>query len=583
MKIMIVEDDPRSLAPLEKTLRQTEPALVTACTGAEAWNQYAIHQPRIVVTDWLLPEISGLELCQRIRKHALDTYTYLIIMAAKDNKEDVLAAFDAGVDDFMAKPFDVRELQARINTGKRIIELEDKHQSIHRTLISSRNKFRTVFDALTEEIISVDCEMKIVSMNKSALSTRKGSFQAHINKPCCSLSEEPQSISCRNVIGDLVQKAFATQTKQFFIDRFQDEKGNAVIKEHTALPVMDDDGRVMTVTVVSRDVTESHQRNEEIKNLNEKLRKISSELIKKNLKLEKALENLERTQAQMLRSEKMASIGQLAAGVAHEINNPTGFVSSNLQTLSDYQQDFSQLIEEYQQLKTTLRGLPADQLPQSVSDLLTQVETTEENVDIAYIKEDVNDLISDCREGTERIKKIVQDLKHFAHPGEDKLKETDINSGIVSTLNVAKNELKYKATIVKDLGQVPIIQAHPQQLNQVFMNILVNAAQAIEKTGEIHITTATVDGMVEIRISDTGCGIPKENLNKIFDPFFTTKDVGKGTGLGMNIAYNIINKHDGDIQVESELGKGTTFIMRLPVLLPSEEFANIPGDNEGLA
>ena len=344
-----------------------------------------------MLTDWMLPEMSGIDLCQKIRQSKTPGYSYIIIMTAKRSKEDALAAFDAGADDYVSKPYDIRELQARMNTGKRIIQLEDTHQA-----------------------------------------------------------------------------------------------------------------------------------------LQQKLTKISSELIKKNVKLESALKNLERTQTQMLQSEKMASIGQLAAGVAHEINNPTGFVSSNLKTLGDYQHDINQLLGDYQKLKTALKNLPEKQLPADINELILRAEATEQDVDIEYIQEDVDDLIGDCREGTERIKKIVEDLKHFAHPGENKMKETDINSGIESTLNVVYNELKYKATIVKELGDVPIINAYPQQLNQVFMNILVNAAQAIEKTGEIKIVTDTVDGMAEIRISDTGCGIPEENINKIFDPFFTTKEVGKG-------------------------------------------------------
>jgi signal transduction histidine kinase len=179
--------------------------------------------------------------------------------------------------------------------------------------------------------------------------------------------------------------------------------------------------------------------------------------------------------------------------------------------------------------------------------------------------EDVTDLIGDCREGTDRIKKIVLDLKDFAHPGEDKIQTLDINNGLESTLNVANNEIKYKATVQKDFGEIPAIKGYPQQLNQVFMNILVNAAQAIEKKGEITIRTSQVDDQVEVRISDTGSGIPEENLQKIFDPFFTTKDVGKGTGLGMNIAYNIVKKHHGTIAVASQVGKGTTFTIRLPV------------------
>ncbi|TSA55889.1 MAG: GHKL domain-containing protein, partial [Planctomycetaceae bacterium] len=156
-------------------------------------------------------------------------------------------------------------------------------------------------------------------------------------------------------------------------------------------------------------------------------------------------------------------------------------------------------------------------------------------------------------------------LKDFAHPGEGKLKYAQINENIDSTLNVIWNELKYKATVTKDYGKLPEVECYPQQLNQVFMNILVNAAQSIEEKGEIDISTRAFDENIEIKISDTGSGIPEENLTKIFDPFFTTKDIGKGTGLGLNVAYNIIESHNGTIEVESETGKGTTFTIRIPV------------------
>ncbi len=579
MKIMLVEDDPVSLALLVKSLSKIETDLVKARNGVDGWKLFKQQQPRIVISDWMLPETSGLELCKRIRACPQDSYTYIIIMTAKDNKEDVLAAFDAGADDYIAKPYDLRELHARMNTGKRIIQLEDNHQTMHRTLINSRNKIRTVFDALPQEIISVDKEMKIASMNRAALASHEGRYETHINQPLGTNPENVDASACGRTLKEMVQKTFETEKLQFFLDQFKDKEGNEVIMERTALPVLDENGMIQNITVVSRNITETHQRNEEIKRLNQRLQKASSELMKKNAKLEKTLDNLERTQTQMLQSEKMASIGQLAAGVAHEINNPTGFVSSNIKTLGDYQQDMNDLIEKYQELKDSLKKVPDGQLPEKISELLAEVEETEEDVDIAFIQEDVGELIGDCREGTERIKKIVNDLKHFAHPGEDKMKETDINAGIQSTLNVVKNELKYKATVIKELGDIPIIHAYPQQLNQVFMNILVNAAHAIEKTGEIRIVTKEVDGMAEVRISDTGCGIAEENLHKIFDPFFTTKDVGKGTGLGMNIAYNIINKHNGDIRVESTVGVGTTFIIQLPQNTEMKETIVMAGED----
>ncbi|BBO91681.1 response regulator [Desulfosarcina ovata] len=571
MKVMLVEDDPVSLALLKKALGKSDPNVITARNGAEAWERFTSEQPRVVISDWMLPSMSGIELCRKIRAEKTKGYTYIIIMTAKDQKEDVLAAFDAGADDYVAKPYDIREMNARANTGKRIIQLEDTHQALQQKLIISRTKVRTVFDALPEEIISVDRKIRLDSINKAALKIMKGSYSEIIGKPCCQLLEESESDFYENTIKQMVQDGFKTRKTSTTLDRYKDANSQEIIKERTIIPVTREDGAVQTVTIVSRDITEAHQHSEEIRALNQKLKKISSELIKKNLTLESTLKNLERTQAQMAQSEKMASIGQLAAGVAHEINNPTGFVSSNLKTLGDYQTDMNRLIEEYQSLKTGLKTLPFGSLPESISAMIAKLEATETEIDIEFIQDDVNELIDDCREGTERIKKIVEDLKHFAHPGEDRMTETDINKGLESTLNVVYNEIKYKATVVKEFDDVPVVYGFPQQLNQVFMNILVNAAQAIEKSGRITIKTGQVDQMVEVRISDTGCGIDATHLPRIFDPFFTTKDVGKGTGLGMNIAYNIIKKHNGDIRVESAKGKGTTFIIRLPIY-------NEPGD-----
>ena len=280
----------------------------------------------------------------------------------------------------------------------------------------------------------------------------------------------------------------------------------------------------------------------------------------------KIAEYTKKLELEVIHSEKMASIGQLAAGVAHEINNPIGFVSSNLKTLSDYIEDISGLSKEYRKLVGGLKqdsdadgGLP------DVSGQVKRITALEEEIDIDFLLNDISELIEESRDGTERIKKIVQDLKDFAHPGEDKPKFADINKNMDSTVNVVRNELKYKADIAKDYGDLPQVQCYPQLLNQVFMNLLVNAAQSIEERGEIKIITRADNGYVEIKISDTGSGIPKENLSRIFDPFFTTKDVGKGTGLGLNVAHNIIKKHHGTIVVESNVGTGTTFTIKIPV------------------
>lgn len=271
-------------------------------------------------------------------------------------------------------------------------------------------------------------------------------------------------------------------------------------------------------------------------------------------------------EVQVLQSEKMAAVGQLAAGVAHEINNPVGFVNSNLHTLKTYLEEIHQLVAHYQDLHSDLKVVVSDGFEDnSIATQMNAIDELATQIDLEYILKDGPALILESLEGADRIKNIVLDLKNFAHPGEQDGRPTDINRSIESTLNIVWNELKYHAIVTKEFAVLPEIFVHPQQINQVFMNLLVNAAQAIEDKGEIKIRTSVDDGFVMIRISDTGSGIPQKHLAKIFDPFFTTKLVGKGTGLGLNVSYNIIQKHNGTIAVDSEVGKGTTFTVRLPM------------------
>lgn len=272
------------------------------------------------------------------------------------------------------------------------------------------------------------------------------------------------------------------------------------------------------------------------------------------------MKEIQQVQIQLLQSEKMAAIGQLATGIAHEINNPVGFVTSNLGTLDNYKQDILEILDAYAALEDACAPDEA---------ALLKIRALKQQKDIGFIRTDIGQLIKESRNGMARVAKIVIDLKDFAHAGNKEWLWADLNSGLDSTLNIVWNEIKYHCTLNKAYGDLPKVYCIPSQINQVLMNLLVNAAQAIPEKGEITLRTGQMGDEVFIAISDTGGGIPAENLSRIFEPFFTTKPVGKGTGLGLAISSDIVRNHGGRIEVESTVGKGTTFTVWLPVSPPA--------------
>lgn len=285
----------------------------------------------------------------------------------------------------------------------------------------------------------------------------------------------------------------------------------------------------------------------------EYLLQIKKTMEEKNRELETALQEIERAQTQIIQQEKMASIGQIAAGVAHEINNPVGYIMSNLSSLQKYFSRLTGFIE-------IQSGMITDK---ELQDRLAE-QRKANKLDI--IIADSANLIRESIDGAERIKKIVQDLKGFSRSEDNERNTADIIAGIESTLNIVWSELKYKVTLNRDYGEIPLVNCNIGQLNQVFMNLIVNASHAIEQQGNITIRIWHEGENVFVSISDTGCGIEPEKLGKIFEPFFTTKEIGKGTGLGLSIANDIIRNHNGEITVSSEIGTGTTFTVRLPII-----------------
>ncbi|HLT14841.1 MAG TPA: ATP-binding protein [Marinobacter sp.] len=265
-------------------------------------------------------------------------------------------------------------------------------------------------------------------------------------------------------------------------------------------------------------------------------------------------EKLEQANRQLLQSEKLAAIGQLAAGVAHEINNPVGYVYSNLQSLESYLNDLFRLTDAVDSAKS-----------------LDDLRLIKHNIDYTYLRDDLKDLLAESREGIERVKTIISAMKDFSYIEDEEFKLADLHRGIETTLNVVNNELKYKAEVIREFGELPEIECIMSQLNQVIMNLLVNAAHAIEEFGKITVRTRHTGNNVEIEVEDTGTGISQEHLNRIFEPFFTTKPIGRGTGLGLSLSFNIIEKHNGTIDARSTVGQGTCFRITLPVTQPDQD------------
>ena len=292
--------------------------------------------------------------------------------------------------------------------------------------------------------------------------------------------------------------------------------------------------------------------NDELQEKSKLLEQQREQTEQKNKDLESTLTKLKDAQNQLVQSEKMASVGQLTAGIAHEINNPINFVSSNVGPLKRDIADILTILQQYVEASG------------NNNNGFDKVNELKKELDFDFLIEEINSLLKGIEEGARRTTDIVRGLRNFSRLDEDEQKLADIHQGIESTLLVLKNELKNKAEVVKHFGSIPQILCYPGKLNQVFLNILQNANQAIEKTGKIEISTSMDKKWVYISIKDNGRGMSKEVAQRVFDPFFTTKEIGKGTGLGLSISFSIIKEHDGDIQIKSEPGKGSEFIIRIP-------------------
>ena len=350
------------------------------------------------------------------------------------------------------------------------------------------------------------------------------------------------------------------EEKERLLKEFKAEEKKSVILEFKYKRTLVD--KIAITNILNASIEEVEKQKKIIENTKDEINRTLVEMDKqnklieiKNKELNKLLTDLRETQQQLVMSEKMASLGQLTAGVAHEINNPINFVSANIKPLKEDLADILECIGQYEKVISE----------NNLEDMFLEVQQFKSNKDLTFSMQEVNELLKGIEEGASRTTEIVKGLRNFSRLDQNVVKKADMNEGIESTLTLLHSVYKDKITIEKDYGDIPEIECLPGQINQVLMNILSNAIQAIPGKGEIFIKTREEKDVVIISITDTGSGISDEIKHKIFDPFFTTKEVGKGTGLGLSISYGIIERHNGKIEVNSENGKGTRFMITLPV------------------
>lgn len=544
IKILIVDDDKYIRDFVSILLSGSGYFCYTASNGTEALAKAGQIHPDIIFLDLFMLGMHGLEACKKLKNNPETSQIPIIIITASVDYELKIKCLEAGASDYITKPLNPLEIRAKTQNFlhiKKYQEINLKNLLLQQTIAMierSKKEWESMVDSINDIIILADHKDIILRTNKRLSDTTELDFTNLLGRKWQDVLKESGFTNKVLSSGDI--EFFHPNGRYFnyniyYINNFRDTNQSAA-------------------TIILQDITG-------IKKLTTQLEESAQMLEIKHQELTNAYSGLKSAQSQVLQQEKMASIGQLAAGIAHEINNPTGFIMSNLNTLLKY----SARIKDFVSSQTEALNLISKDIS-SNKEILEKLKEKRKTSKFDHIIEDIGSLVTESIDGAERIKRIVQDLKNFSRIDEAEYKLADINAGIESTINILWNELKYKAVIKKEYGDIPRTKCNLGQLNQVFMNILINAVQAMDKQGEITVKTWNEADSIYISISDTGSGIPEDKINRIFEPFFTTKPVGEGTGLGLSITYDIVRKHNGDIRVKSELGVGTTFIINIPVI-----------------
>jgi signal transduction histidine kinase/DNA-binding NarL/FixJ family response regulator len=544
LHILIAEDEISHSTAIQRRLENVFPKarIQVVASISEYQASIAGSTPSLAIIDLNLPDGRTFDL---LTAPAVDAPFPVIIMTSFGSEQLAVDAIKAGALDYIVKsPESFASIDRTIGHALREWKLIQEKKLSQEQLRESERFFRATLDALSAHIAILDDSGTIISVNRAWRKfSRNNGAGDNLNEGINYLTvcDGTHSPSCAGgaEMAEGIRAIIRGDREEFYLE-YPCHSPNEQRWFHAKATNFSGD--------LSKKVVVAHE------NITE--RKLAEiELQEHEKELDQALKELKEAQARVVQQEKMASIGQLAAGVAHEINNPMGYITSNLNSLGKYAEKLAQYIELQEQ---TLERC-ADEFTKS---LLAEMKG---HIKLDFMMKDFRNLIAESREGSTRVSKIVQDLKSFSRAEGDEAIASDLNACIESTINVVHNEIKYVAELQLHLGEIPAVVCRPQQIGQVVMNLLVNAAHSISENGVITLTTKQVDDAVEISVADNGSGISPENMQKIFEPFFTTKESGKGTGLGLAISCDIIRKHGGELLVQSELGKGSTFIIRLPI------------------
>lgn len=542
--ILVVDDTPANVRILTDTLMHHGYEICSAMSGERALEIVKNFVPDLILLDVMMPEMDGYTLCQQLKERAETHDIPVMFLSAIDTQNDKIKAFQVGGVDYITKPFHLEEVIARVgqqidrrNLQKR---LEQQNFRLHAEIQNYKQleeRYRSIFDNAIDGMFQSTPEGQFITANAS-LAKMYG--YVSVEELCTSISDISQQLYVRpDRRSDFMRTVLRNGEVSDFEAQIYCKNGTILWISETVRSVKDAQNNLMFYEGTVKDITD-RKRNSEI------LRVRSSEL-------EETLTQLRHSQAKLLQQEKMSSLGQLVAGMAHEINNPVSFISGNLVYAEQYFEDLVQAFHD--------AGLvPGD--------------------DIEFVLKDLPILLQSIRTGADRIRLIVQALKNFSRLDEAEEKEVDIHEGIESTLLLLSHRLdttanRPKVKVIKDLGLLPKVHCYPGLLNQALMNLMGNAIDALDasttngKQPKLELRTKLVDpNQIMIWISDNGSGMPTEIQDRIFDPFFTTKGVGEGTGMGLAISYQIIvEKHGGQLECISVLGKGTEFVIILPVSL----------------